>query len=125
MRDPKTAKTFSFLSRNFDPLTGTAFLAYRVDNGPELLEKIVFPYTPWPADASRQLAFEHALELLHLISGISYWKAGLAPRMEFPAGKPTLQVADFLTTLYSNGLAEFAYVNQLDVSSRLSFEADA
>lgn len=124
MPDPKAARTFSFLSRNFDPLSGTAFLAYRVDDGPELLEKLVFPYNPWPADASRQLAFEHALELLHLVAGISYWKAGMAPHMEFPTGKPTQQVAEFLTALYRHGLAEFSYVNQVDVESRLSFEAD-
>jgi hypothetical protein len=124
MRDPRAARSFSFLSRNFDPLTGTAFLAYRVDDGPELLEKIVFPYTPWPADASRQLAFERALELLHLVAGISYWKAGLAPAMEFPAGKPLQAVVHFLTALYDRGLAEFSYVNGVKVSDRLAFKAD-
>lgn len=124
MPDPKAAQTFSFISRNFDPLTGTAYLAYRVDDGPELLEKLVFPYCPWPADASRQLAFEHALELLHLVAGVSYWKAGMAPAMEFPAGKPAPQVAEFLTRLYRLGLAEFSYVNQVDVTPRLAFAAD-
>lgn len=123
MANPKSASVFSFLSRNFDPLTGTAYLAYRVDDGPELLERVVFPYTPWPADPSRQQAFEQALELLHLMAGVSYWKAGLAPVMEFPAGRPSLLAAEFLTELYGQGLAEFSYINQVDVTSRLSFEA--
>ncbi len=124
MRDPKAARSFSFLSRNFDPLTGTVFLAYRIDDGPELIEKVMFPYSPWSADASRQLAFERALELLHLVSGISYWKAGLAPVMEFPAGKPPPAVADFLAILYDRGLAEFGFVNGVNVSDRLAFMAD-
>lgn len=125
MSGPKAAKTFSFLRRSFDPLSGTARLVYRVDDGPELLEQLVFPYTPWPSDASRQLAFEHALELLHLIAGVSYWKAGLAPVMEFPSGAPSPEVAAFLTELYSQGLAEFSFVNQVDVGSRVSFMADS
>ncbi len=125
MANPKSAKVFSFLSRSFDPLTGTAYLAYRVDDGPELLERVIFPYTPWPADPSRQKAFEQALELLHLLAGVSYWKAGLAPIMEFPAGQPAPFVAEFLTGLYGQGLAEFSYVNQVDVTSKLSFKADA
>jgi hypothetical protein len=58
--DPRLAKEFSFLGRSFDPLSGTARLAYRVDGGPELVETLVFPYTPWPSDVSRQKAFEQA-----------------------------------------------------------------
>ncbi len=122
---PKFAGTFSFLRRSFDPLSGTAQLVYRVDDGPELVEQLVFPYTPWPSDASRQLAFEQALELLHLIAGVSYWKAGLAPVMEFPLGLPAPEIAEFLTELYGQGLAEFSYVNQVDVSSCLSFKSDS
>ncbi len=125
MERAKAAKTFSFLRRSFDPLSGTARLIYRVDDGPELVEQLVFPYNPWPSDASRQLAFQHALDLLHLIAGISYWKAGLAPAMEFPLGRPAPEVAEFLTELYIQGLGEFSFVNQLDVGSQVSFVADS
>ncbi len=45
--------------------------------------------------------------------------------MEFPLGPPAPEVANFLTELYSHGLAEFSFVNQLDVTSRLSFNADS
>ncbi len=124
MSESRSAGTFSFLSRNFDPLSGTAFLAYRIDDGPELLERVVFPYTPWPSDPSRQQAFEQALELLHLVAGVSYWKAGLAPVMKFPVGRPTPLAAEFLTELYTEGLAEFSYINQVDVAQRLSFATD-
>jgi hypothetical protein len=122
--DPRRAQVFSFVGRNFDPLSGVATLIYRIDDGPELVERLVFPYTPWPSDSSRQLAFEQALELLHLVAGVSYWKAGIAPVMEFPAGRPGPGVTSFLTQLYSQGLAEFAYVNQVDVTARLAFFAD-
>jgi len=125
MAERKASKTFSFLRRSFDPLSGTARLVYREDDGPELIEQLVFPYTPWPSDASRQLAFERALDLLHLVAGVSYWKAGLAPVMEFPLGQPASEVAEFLTELYSQGLAEFSFMNQVDVASRLSFATGA
>ncbi len=69
MLGPKAAKTFSFLRRSFDPLSGSARLVYRVDDGPELVEQLLFPYTPWPSDASRQLAFDHALELYTWLLG--------------------------------------------------------
>jgi len=123
--NPKAAGTFVFLRRSYDPLSGTAQLVYRVDDGPELIEQLVFPYTPWPSDASRQLAFEHALELLHLVAGVSYWKAGMASEMVFSQGLPAPEVAKFLTELYSHGLAEFSYVNQVDISSRLSFNSNS
>jgi len=61
---------------------------------------------------------------LHLVAGVSYWKAGIAPAMEFPAGRPGPGVVSFLTQLYSHGLAEFSYVNGVDVAARLSFIAD-
>lgn len=123
--NPRSAMEFSFQSRSFDPLSGTARLVYRVDDGPELVETLVFPYTPWPSDVSRQKAFDLALEMLHLVAGVSYWKAGLAPRMSFPAGQPTPAMAEFLTGLYIHGLAEFSHVNQLVIDDRVDFVSNA
>ena len=71
----RRAKCFSYPDCNYDPASGVATLSYGVD-GQVLQEKITFPWAPWPVDASRQAAFFQALELLHLIAGISYYKAG-------------------------------------------------
>jgi len=119
----KQAECFSFSGCHYDAESGVATLSYAVD-GCSLREKITFPWAPWPVDASRQAAFFQALELLHLIAGISYYKAGLARRID--PGKSGIDgaVAGFLNELYMQGLAEFAYVNQLDLSGLINFEAN-
>ena len=118
----KQANCFSFSGCNFDPASGQATLSYDVD-GRKLQEKITFPWAPWPVDASRQAAFFQALELLHLIAGISYYKAGLATRIDTGESKIDSVVAGFLNELYVQGLGEFAYINQLDLSGLIQFDA--
>lgn len=117
----KQASNFRFSGYKYDPVSGEALLCYELD-GLELIEKIVFPWAPWPVDASRQAAIYRALELLHLVAGISYYKAGLAVHID--TGESTIDriMADFLNELYLDGLAEFAYVNQLDLSGLIDFE---
>jgi hypothetical protein len=119
--DPRKAQWFQYTRCDFDPEQGVASLVYRFENGPELVERLRFPYAPWPPEASRQFAFQQALRLLHLVSGVSYYKAGLSHELRLTQQSPDPQLATFLTELYVQGLAEFAYVNQVDISSRLGF----
>jgi hypothetical protein len=119
--DPdRQAKRFAFTAHHYDAVSGQATLSYEID-GRELVETITFPWAPWPTDASRQAAFFQALELLHLIAGVSYYKAVLAPEMDLSQCHVEPGLADFLTELYQQGLAEFAYVNQLDLSGLMRF----
>ncbi|MCW8926784.1 MAG: endonuclease domain-containing protein [Xanthomonadales bacterium] len=113
----KRARCFSFANCQYEPASGVANLVYEVD-GERLQETITFPWAPWPVDASRQAAFSKALHLLHLVAGISYYKAGLALRIEAAVDET---FAHFLDELYEQGLAEFAYVNDLDLSGVISF----
>lgn len=117
----KQAECFSFSDCQYDPASGEARLSYEVD-GQALHETITFPWAPWPVDASRQAAFFQALELLHLVAGISYYKAGLARRID--PGKSSIDsaMAAFLNDLYLQGLGEFAHINQLDLSGLINFE---
>jgi hypothetical protein len=119
--DPRKAQWFQFSRCDFDPVLGVASLVYCFEKGPELIERVRFPYAPWPPEASRQVAFQQALRLLHLVAGVSYYKAGLSHEMHFARQEPDPELAKFLTELYVQGLAEFAYVNHVDVSSRVSF----
>jgi hypothetical protein len=122
--DPRDAKCFEFTRCDFDPVQGVASLVYRFDRGPELIERICFPYAPWPPEASRQAAFEQALRLLHLVAGVSYYKAGLSHEIRIAGSAPDPGLAKFLTGLYVHGLAEFAYINQLDLSTRITFSEE-
>lgn len=119
--DPREAAVFRFLGRHFDPEAGEARLEYAFDDGPVLVERLVFPWAPWPQDASRQAAFFRALDLLHLVAGVSYYKAGVPERID--TGDHFLDggLAGFQETLYTRGLAEFAHVNGLDLDGRVRF----
>jgi hypothetical protein len=121
--DPRGAAEFTFTRCSYDPGSGLAQLGYRFDDGPELVERIRFPPAPWPAAAPRRAAFERALQLLHGIAGVSYYKAGFAPRLRFDAADASLR--DFLTDVYVHGLAEFGYVNGLDVAGQVRFAQPA
>ncbi|MDX1379894.1 MAG: endonuclease domain-containing protein, partial [Xanthomonadales bacterium] len=125
LADPKQARAFRFLETAYEPATGDATLIYAFDDGPPLAETLNFPYTPWPVDPSRQQAFERALHLLHWIAGVSYWKAGVPARMSSEAAPLDRSAADFLRTLYTDGMAEFAHVNGLDLRDRLDLEVTA
>jgi len=120
-QDPRKARRFVFAACAYDAAAGVARLAYRFDEGPELIERICFPHAPWPSDASRQAAFRQALEILHLIAGISYYKAGLSRQIVIENGGGAAGITGFLTDLYVQGLAEFGHVNQLDVAARVNF----
>ena len=119
----RQASRFSFSGHHYDAVTGEATLAYDVD-GQSMVETITFPWAPWPTDASRQAAFFQALEVLHLIVGISYYKAGLARHIDLAGCRVEEPLAGFLNELYQQGLAEFAYVNELDLSGLIKFEAN-
>lgn len=112
---------FRFIDCSYDRLTGEARLAYAFDHGEPLVERIVFPHAPWPADASRQAAFERALGLLHLVAGVSYYKACVPGRMDAGQHRVNAGLAGFLKHLYVDGLAEFAFVNEIELAGRVNF----
>ncbi len=99
---------------------GVAELVYAFDHGEELVERVTFPNAPAIAPPYQQ-AFERALKLLHLVAGVSYYKAGVPPRIEVVAGPLDDGTADLLDALYLHGLAEFAYRNGLDLRGRINF----
>ncbi len=123
MSDPARAERFHFLDHRYDPHTGIATLAYGFGRGEPLVETITFPYAPWPEDPGRQAAFLRALGLLHLVAGVSYYKAALPPSIDVGEHVLDERLAAFLESTWAEGLAEFAYVNELDLSGRIRFPA--
>jgi hypothetical protein len=112
---------FRFLTHSFDPQTGEAILAYSFDDGEAFFERITFPYSPWPSDPSRQAVFNRALGLLHLIAGVSYYKACVPEKMDIGDHLLDAKLAGFLTELYVKGLGEFAYQNDIELQDRVNF----
>ena len=101
-----------FPSYAFDPQTGVATFDYVLD-GPEPLtftETIEFPVPAGAADVPG--AFYRVLDLLHVVAGVSYYKVGAPPRVVAPKPVPDA-AASLFTAVYTHGLAEYAYRNQL------------
>ncbi len=115
---PRLTKVFRFVRCSY--ADGVAELVYAFDEGEELIERIRFPLAP-TLPAERAAAFNAALKLLHLIAGVSYYKAGVPPTLEVVDGPLDVATADLLDALYLHGLAEFAYRNGLDLRERIAF----
>jgi hypothetical protein len=115
---PRLTQVFRFTRCSY--VDGVAELGYAFDDGEELVERIRFPQAP-AVPAQRHAALEAALKLLHLIAGVSYYKAGVPPKIELADGPLDDGTADLLQALYLHGLAEFAYRNKLDLRDRVAF----
>lgn len=117
----ETIKSFHFSDCNFDAQTGVASLQYAFDNGPVFAEQIAFPGAPFVLDAVKQQALTHALQTLHLIAGVSYYKAAVPETIVIDHYTIDADTADFLTSIYENGLGEFAYRNNLSLRGKIKF----
>lgn len=107
------SRQFVFCSRTLAAGRGIAELVYELD-GIRLVETIEFPGLDARARSRRMPAIERALDLLHWVAGISYWKAGCPGEIVFAGRSPDTWQAAWLTRLYRQGLAEFAFHNGLD-----------
>jgi len=123
--DRSAISAFRFLRCGFDAATGEARLAYGFDEGPELVETIQFPGAPFALDQTRAAAVEQALRLLHLIAGVSYYKAAAPPQIRIESYGIDADTAAFLTEVYENGLGEFAYRNGLMLRGKIRFPVGA
>lgn len=118
LADPRKAQAFRFVRCGY--ADGVAELVYAFDTGPELVERIRFPAAP-ALPAAREAAFAAALHWLHWVAGISYYKAGIPPKLMMDAVTPDAATASLLDELYLNGLGEFAYRNGVDLGGRIRF----
>ena len=114
---------FRFVSARYEPSTGEARFAYAFDDGPELVERIVFPGAPTPSPANAG-AFQSALRLAHLIAGVSYYKAAVPPILRVETGAIDAATAALLDAVYVDGLEEFAWRNGLDLRGTIAFAHD-
>ncbi|MFL6592988.1 MAG: UDP-N-acetyl-alpha-D-muramoyl-L-alanyl-L-glutamate epimerase [Luteimonas sp.] len=117
-------RAFRFVRCGFDPATGVAQLVYAFDDGPEMVETITVPGAPFALDGARLFAAQQALRLLHLIAGVSYYKAAVPQEIRIDSYTIDAGTAALLEEIYLNGLGEFAYRNGLDLRGRIRFPHD-
>lgn len=112
--NPQAVRSFQFTYRSIAP-DGQVRLGYALDDN-EFEERFELP-----APRVQTPALEGLLDLLHWIAGISYYKAAVPQHLVCETGAPPAAAAQLLAALYSEGLAEFAYVNSLDALPRPQF----
>lgn len=117
-------RAFRFVRCEFDPQTGVARLVYAFDDGPELIETVAVPGAPFDLEPARAAAVARALRLLHLIAGVSYYKAAVPPEIRIESYAIDAETAALLETIYVNGLGEFAYRNGLNLHGKIEFPSD-
>ncbi|NYZ63690.1 UDP-N-acetyl-alpha-D-muramoyl-L-alanyl-L-glutamate epimerase [Luteimonas deserti] len=123
--DRNAVRSFRFIDCDLDAATGVARLRYAFDDGPELIETVTVPGAPFELDAARTEAATQALRLLHLIAGVSYYKAAVPTDIRIEGYAIDAETAALLEDVYVHGLGEFAYRNGLDLHGKIRFPHDA
>jgi hypothetical protein len=136
--DRAAIRAFRFTSKRFDPATGEVVLGYAFVNhdgasSPELVERITVPGAPFTTvqpgapdfDAAKAAAVDAALRLLHLIAGVSYYKAAAPSVIEIADGLLDEATADVVASVYEHGLGEFAYRNGLTLRGHIAWPRGA
>lgn len=113
-------ETFRFVAREIDD-RGLVVLRYALDDAIEFVETFELPDGTRVSDQGRE-RIDGLLALLHWVAGVSYYKTAIPPNVAFEAGVPPDPVAALLEALYSEGLGEFAYTNQLATLPRPAFK---
>jgi len=103
---------FRYREYAVDAERGVLTCRYELD-GREFTERVtLFPGEQWHTEQARAAA-----RLVFLLSGVSYYKTAAPPVIDFGTTALTAAEAAFLRDFYLQGLAEFAYRNDLDLSS--------
>ncbi len=108
-------KTFYFEKYTFEPEEGVARFHYSYDR------ELYFEEILKIGKTKTSEPLERVLFNLHLALGISYYKAYLAPEIKINSGKLSREQAGFWDTIYTKGLGEFFYQNQIDFRNLVRF----
>ncbi len=117
----ETITAFHFVDCQFDAETGIVRLDYAFDQGGVFSERITFPGAPFALTEQKYQAVIQALRTLHLIAGVSYYKAAVPENIIIDGYSIDAETAEFLTDIYENGLGEFAYRNNLSLRGKIRF----
>lgn len=111
---------FIFESYALDAETRTIRLSYSFDGKVPFEEIVQLPEGEWVVDLTSPIV-DRALFALHLIGGISYYKAALCPEIVVKSGALSKDRAQFWDAVYLNGLGELLYRNKLNPNQVAKF----
>jgi hypothetical protein len=120
--DPSAFESFRFTARDLDD-RGRVTLHYALDHELAFTEVFQLPLgdPDRRLDEAERQRVDGLLALLHWVAGVSYYKTALPAKVSCETGAPPPAVASLLEALYSEGLAELAYTNELRALPRPSF----
>ena len=105
---------FKFLDWHLDRLNHQLHLNYEMQNVGMVTEILSFPSFNLTNSGDIQAKIDATCELIHLMCGVSYYKAGLATSIDFET-TPSQLVAGFIEKTWKNGLAELAFENNVSI----------
>src|SRR5208337_3977735 len=104
-------RVFRYHSFAVDAERGVLSCRYELD-GREFTERVTLPAGPrWETPAARAAA-----RLVFLLAGVSYYKTAAPPVIDLGSTALTDAERAFLRDFYLQGLGEYAYKNDLDLS---------
>lgn len=117
---------FSSYKARFEDKTCEFNYAIHFSDGKQIhfTEKIVFDDHQTSISTIPPALLENVLYSLHLMLGISYWKLYCPPQILIKTRPLTKEQAQFWNTVYTNGLGEFFYQNQIDFKGLIQFPYD-
>ena len=116
MFDPTGVREFRYLGHDLDPGTGTVRLGYELA-GPDLrlafTEVVELPVPARLPGRDRLAVLDRVLDLLLVVAGTSYYKIAAPPVVTTAGVRLHPAAGGFVRDLYTLGLGEFAYRNDL------------
>jgi hypothetical protein len=113
-------QAFVFEGYSFDTKSNTAEFRYSFDGQRHFTERLVIPVEKVGQSYNSE-ALEKALQLSFYLAGVSYYKAFPTKQIIFKAAQPDAFQANFLQIVYTKGLSQFLFENNLSLESAAQF----
>ncbi len=118
---PKKPNIFTFESYRFNTKNDSIAFNYSFDNGLKFTETISLGGGKINWSKVNRPLIDKILFNLHLVLGIGYYKAYCPKKIIIKSGALSKPEADFWDKLYTNGLGEFFYRNNIDYRHLINF----
>jgi len=118
----KVHQSFSFLDWELNLDKHQLSLHYSIEEIGQVTETLIFP-----AFNIKNIPMEtvnSVCDLIHLMCGISYYKAGLAKNIVFKNTFPNKNMAEFIEKTWFHGLGELAFENNISLKNHINILFD-